>query len=84
MKIRSAGIAVTLLASMIMGCGGTPSTRADPAPDAEPLREQYIDTSPFDWINGENRLALDMACYDLMGKKLGVPAWKLIGPQVTQ
>ena len=55
-----------------------------PAPDAEPLREQYVGTSPFDWINAENRLALDMACYDLMGKKLGVPAWKLIGPQIRR
>ena len=25
---------------------------------------------------------MNMACYDLMGKFLGVPAWKLIGPKV--
>ena len=28
------------------------------------------------------RFNLDMACYDLMGKHLGVPAWKLMGQQV--
>ena len=25
-----------------------------------------------------------MACYDLMGKHLGLPAWKLMGQQVRQ
>ena len=25
---------------------------------------------------------MNMACYDLMGKHLGIPAWKLIGPKV--
>ena len=51
------------------------------APDSEPLREKFLGTSPFDWINSEEHLALNMACYDLMGKSLGLPAWKLIGPQ---
>lgn len=45
------------------------------------LMEKYAGTSPFDWINAEQDLAMNMACYDLMGKKLGVPAWKLIGPK---
>ncbi len=50
-------------------------------PDVDVLREKYIATSPFDWLNDESNLAMNMACYDLMGKKLGLPAWKLIGPQ---
>jgi len=50
-------------------------------PELDVLREKYIATSPFDWLNDESNLAVNMACYDLMGKKLGLPAWKLIGPQ---
>lgn len=46
------------------------------------LREKYIGTSPFDWVNAETDLALNSALYDLMGKHLGLPAWKLMGPQV--
>ena len=52
------------------------------APDGDALRAKYIGTSPFDWINAEQDLAMNMACYDLMGKHLGIPAWKLIGPKV--
>ena len=50
--------------------------------DADALREKYVGTSPFDWINAELDLGMNMACYDLMGKSLGEPAWKLIGPKV--
>ena len=50
-------------------------------PESDSLCEKFIGTSPFDWINSEEDLALNMACYDLMGKSLGLPAWKLIGPQ---
>ena len=52
------------------------------APDGDALRARYIGTSPFDWINAEQDLGMNMACYDLMGKHLGIPAWKLIGPKV--
>ena len=52
------------------------------APDGDALRAKYIGTSPFDWINAEQDLAMNMACYDLMGKHLDIPAWKLIGPKV--
>jgi L-alanine-DL-glutamate epimerase-like enolase superfamily enzyme len=48
----------------------------------EALQEKYAGTSPFDWINDQTSLAMDMALYDLMGKHLGVPAWKLLGQQV--
>ena len=42
----------------------------------------YLGTSPFDWIAQRSNLAINMALYDLMGKYLELPAWKLIGPQV--
>ncbi len=52
-------------------------------PEPEPGRyDKYIGTSPFDWVNDPGNLPINMAVYDLMGKHLGVPAWKLIGPQV--
>ena len=44
--------------------------------------DKYIGTSPFDWVNDPVNLPINMAVYDLMGKHLGVPAWKLIGQQV--
>jgi len=50
--------------------------------DGERLRARYLGTAPFDWLNAEADLAMNMALYDLMGKHLGVPAWKLIGPRV--
>lgn len=50
--------------------------------DAEGLRQRYLGTDPFDWLNAEVDLAMNMALYDLMGKHLGVPAWKLMGQQV--
>jgi len=44
--------------------------------------KKFIGTSPFDWIGDDANLPLNMAFYDLMGKYLGVPVWKLIGPKV--
>ncbi len=44
--------------------------------------ERYVGASPFDWLQDTGPLPMNMACYDLMGKHLGVPAWKLIGPRV--
>lgn len=50
--------------------------------DEETVRAKYVGTSPFDWLNADSDLALNMAVYDLMGKHLGVPAWKLMGPKL--
>ena len=50
--------------------------------EVEALRRRYVGTDPFDWINSQADLPICMAVYDLMGKMLGVPAWKLIGPRV--
>lgn len=44
--------------------------------------KKFIGTSPFDWLGDTANLPLNMAFYDLMGKFLGVPAWKLIGPKI--
>ena len=43
--------------------------------------DKYLGTDPFDWVGDLNCLPLNMAMYDLMGKFLEVPAWKLIGPK---
>ena len=57
----------------------------NPGPPFEPeLLDAYIGTNPFDHLMGEGRFNLDMACYDLMGKHLDLPAWKLMGQQVRQ
>ena len=41
--------------------------------------EQYIGTSPFDWIGDETSIGMAKAMYDLMGKAAGVPVYKLFG-----
>ena len=43
---------------------------------------KYIGTDPFDWMGSPTDIAMNMAVYDLMGKHLGLPAWKLLGPRV--
>ena len=45
-------------------------------------RKKYIGTSPFDWLAARSDLPFNMAMYDLMGKYLDIPAWKLIGEKV--
>ena len=44
--------------------------------------DKYVGTNPFDWIGDTTTLATNMAMYDVMGKFLNVPSWKLIGPKV--
>ena len=53
--------------------GGCP-----PRSSIEPL----IGRDPFDFINNRFNAGLGGALYDLMGKKLGVPAYKLMGQKV--
>ena len=53
-------------------------------PESPDVIEQYIGTNPFDHVMGTGLFNLDMACYDLMGKHLGLPAWKLMGQQTRQ
>ena len=51
------------------------SGRAEPSE----VIEEYIGTNPFDWIGDEMSLGLGTAMYDLMGKAVGVPVYKLFG-----
>ena len=51
-------------------------------PDVDALRATYLGTDPFDWVNDMANLPMNMAIYDLMGKQLGLPVWKLLGPKV--
>ena len=37
---------------------------------------------PFDWIGDMQNLWIVSAMYDLMGKYLRLPVWKLFGPKV--
>ena len=53
-------------------------------PFEQSLLDAYLGTNPFDHVMGTGRFNLDMACYDLMGKHLGLPAWKLMGQQVRE
>ena len=53
-------------------------------PFEQDLLDAYLGTNPFDHVMGTGRFNLDMACYDLMGKHLGLPAWKLMGQQVRE
>jgi len=53
-------------------------------PCGQDLLDPYIGTDPFDHLMSRGRFNLDMACYDLMGKHLGQPAWKLMGQQARQ
>jgi L-alanine-DL-glutamate epimerase-like enolase superfamily enzyme len=53
-----------------------------PYPITDEQRSRYVGSSPFDWIGSRRDLPFNMAMYDLMGKYLDVPAWKLIGEKV--
>ena len=48
-----------------------------PVPQAE--IDALIGTNPFDYLLNNFHMALGMALYDLMGKHVGVPAYKLMG-----
>lgn len=52
-----------------------------PAPKANPYKH-YVGTDPFDWMADPHDLPMNMALYDVMGKFLGLPVWKLLGPKV--
>ena len=60
----------------LVGLGENPGP-----PFEQDLLDPYLGTDPFDHVMSTGRFNLDMACYDLMGKHLGHPAWKLMGQQ---
>jgi L-alanine-DL-glutamate epimerase-like enolase superfamily enzyme len=54
------------------------------SPFPQEMLDAYLGTDPFDHVMSTGIFNLDMACYDLMGKHLGVPAWKVMGQQRRQ
>ena len=54
--------------------------------DSTPVPQEVIDSllgrSPFDFLMNNLNMALGMALYDLMGKALEVPVYKLLGQKV--
>jgi L-alanine-DL-glutamate epimerase-like enolase superfamily enzyme len=63
----------------LVGLGENPGP-----PYGQDLLDSYLGTSPFDHAMSTGLFNLDMACYDLMGKHLGIPAWKVLGQQRRQ
>ncbi len=63
----------------LVGLGENPGP-----PFEQELLNPYLGTDPFDHTMSTGPFNLDMACYDLMGKHLGVPAWKVMGQQRRQ
>ncbi len=53
-------------------------------PFEQSLLDAYLGTDPFDHVMSTGRYNLDMACYDLMGKHLGLPTWKIMGQQMRE
>ena len=51
-------------------------------PTIDAIRSRYLGTDPFDWLNDSANLPMNMATYDLMGKHLGLPVWKLLGQKI--
>ena len=54
----------------------------NPNPAPQTQIDALIGTSPFDHLLNDYHLALGMALYDLMGKHLGVPCYKLFGQKI--
>ena len=54
----------------------------DPNPIPQSIIDTLIGRSPFDFLHNNFNMALGMALYDVMGKHLGVPAYKLMGQKV--
>ena len=48
-------------------------------PESDSVLNEYIGSSPWDWIGDETSLGLGTAMYDLMGKAAGIPVYKLFG-----
>ena len=62
----------------MVGYGNSEDFPTLPQSEVEPL----IGRDPFDFINNDLHIALGMALYDVMGKYLEVPAYKLMGRKV--
>jgi L-alanine-DL-glutamate epimerase-like enolase superfamily enzyme len=43
---------------------------------------EYLGKNPFEFLGGDESMPIHQALYDVMGKALGLPAYRLIGPRV--
>jgi L-alanine-DL-glutamate epimerase-like enolase superfamily enzyme len=48
---------------------------------ADDMGQDLVGHDPFDFLNSDQSGGINTALYDLMGKCLEVPAWKLMGPK---
>ena len=48
---------------------------------ADDMGRDLVGHDPFDFLNSDQSGGINTALYDLMGKCLEVPAWKLMGPK---
>ncbi len=48
---------------------------------ADDMGQDLVGADPFDFVNSNQSGGLNTALYDLLGKCLEIPAWKLMGPK---
>ena len=48
---------------------------------ADDMGQDLVGRDPFDFLNSDQSGGINTALYDLMGKCLEIPAWKLMGPK---
>ena len=64
------------------GIVGYGDYRQEPPLQAE--IERLIDRSPFDFVHNDFHMAIGGALFDVMGKHLEIPAYKLLGPKLRE
>ena len=65
-----------------VGLTGVGETWSGPFRVTDEQKKRYIGSSPMDFLGLRKDLPFNMAIYDLVGKYLEIPAWKLLGEQV--
>ena len=85
-RIRMGGIDERLVVKVHTDNGlvGYGDYEGDSVPPSPEVLEPLIGRDPFDFVNNNFNLALGMALYDVMGKYLEVPAYKLMGQKVRE
>ena len=53
-------------------------------PPTEAEMDQLVDRSPFDFMHNDFHMAIGGALWDVMGKHLEVPAYKLLGRKLRE
>ena len=54
------------------------------APPSEAEMERLVDRNPFDFIHNDLHMAIGGALFDLMGKHLEIPVYKLLGKKLRE